>query len=157
MAPDSLYCGKRRKSRAMTLTLVQQCPISNLSEIFSYTAKYSNFMFLDRFFLSYLTKKHRNTHTQTHTDSDENSGTYRYLCFAKTQLLIYESLFKRGEGLLSSRASVSACSVQVKCLSICIPRSLLESFWSSFTPLIVMLKITSTATNQHYIRFFWIK
>ena len=47
------------QSRAVTLTLAWQRPKSNLSEIFSYTTMYSNFMFLDR--LSYGAK---NTETQ---------------------------------------------------------------------------------------------
>ena len=48
-------------------------PLSNLSEIFSYTTTYSNFMFLIDYFLSYRAKTHTNTHTDahTHTDSDE--------------------------------------------------------------------------------------
>ena len=49
---DLIVCiavnGEKFQSRAMTLTLVRQCPISNLSEIFSYTTTtYSNFMFID--------------------------------------------------------------------------------------------------------------
>ena len=35
------------RSHAVTLTLVQQCPISIFTEIFSYTTMYSNLMFLD--------------------------------------------------------------------------------------------------------------
>ena len=31
IGPDSLYCGKRRKQPTMTLTLIAQCPMSNLS------------------------------------------------------------------------------------------------------------------------------
>ena len=37
--------GEKFRSRTVTLTLVQQCPLSNLSEIFSYTKMCSNFMF----------------------------------------------------------------------------------------------------------------
>ena len=145
--------GEKFQSRAMTLTLVQQCPISNLSEIFSYTVKCSDFMFLDRFMLLdqllfellVSCKKYRNTETWKHRN---NHTQTLYLCFVKTQLLIYQSLLKRGKSLLSSRASVSACSVQVKCLSICIPRNLLESFCSSFIPLIVMLNIRAHLHRQ---------
>ena len=39
--------GEKFKSGAMTLTLVRECPISNLSELFSYTTMNLNFMFLD--------------------------------------------------------------------------------------------------------------
>ena len=35
------------QSRAVTLTFVRQCPILNLSELFSFTTMYLNFMFLD--------------------------------------------------------------------------------------------------------------
>ena len=41
--------GEKFQSRAMTLTLVRQCPVSNLSELFSFTTMSLNFMFLDRF------------------------------------------------------------------------------------------------------------
>ena len=62
--------------RSHTLTLVRQCPISNLSESFSYTTIYLNFMFLDQCLLELSCKKtHGNTHTHTdaHKDSDECS------------------------------------------------------------------------------------
>ena len=71
--------GEKFQSRAMTLTLVRQCPISNLSEIFSYTTMYLNFMFIDRLLFELScknteTQKHRNTENgNTHTDSDEYS------------------------------------------------------------------------------------
>ena len=39
------------------MTLDQQCPTSNLSELFSYTTMY----------LSYRAKIHTHTHTETHT------------------------------------------------------------------------------------------
>ena len=73
--------GEKIQSHAVTLTLVRQCPISNFSEIFSYTTMCSNFMFLDRLLLSYRAKTHTHTnthmdahtHTHTHTDSDEYS------------------------------------------------------------------------------------
>ena len=62
--------GEKFPSRTMTLTLVRQFPIGNLSELFAYTTTYFNFMFLDKFFLSYHAKTHTHTHTHTHTDSD---------------------------------------------------------------------------------------
>ena len=55
--------GEKFKSRA--LTLVQKCPISNLSKLFSYTTRYLNFMFLDRSY--YHTKTHTHTKTLTGT------------------------------------------------------------------------------------------
>ena len=53
IGPDILYCGEWRKisSPIVTLTLIRLCPFSNLSEIFSYTTMYSNFMFVDPLFL----------------------------------------------------------------------------------------------------------
>ena len=79
---DLIVCiavkGEKFQSRAVTLTLVRQCPISNLSELFSYTTMYLNFMLLDQFRFELSCK---NTHTyintqthtyrQTHRDSDE--------------------------------------------------------------------------------------
>ena len=55
----------------MSLTLVPRCPISNLSEVFSYNTMYLTFMFLDQFLFELLCK---NTHTlyrhkETHTDA----------------------------------------------------------------------------------------
>ena len=66
--------GEKFQSCVMTLNLVRQCPISNLSELFSYITTYLNFMFLDRFFLV-IVQKHGNTHTHmdAHKDSDEYS------------------------------------------------------------------------------------
>ena len=55
--------GEKFQSHEMTLTLVRQCPISNLSEIFSYTTMYSNFMFIDRLLFELSCK---NTETQKH-------------------------------------------------------------------------------------------
>ena len=59
--------GAKFQSHAVTLTLVQQCPISNLSELCSYTAMYSNFMFLNQCHFELSCKNtHINTHTNTH-------------------------------------------------------------------------------------------
>ena len=59
--------GEKFQSRAMTLTLVRQCP-SSLSELFLYTTMYLNFMFLDQFLFDLTCKnKHANKHTQKHT------------------------------------------------------------------------------------------
>ena len=66
--------GEKFQSRAVTLTLVWQCPISNLPEILSYTTMYSNFMLLDRLLFELLcknTETHTRTHTHTHTHSEE--------------------------------------------------------------------------------------
>ena len=76
LGPDSLYCGKWRKFQSPTVTLIRQCPLSNLSEIFSYTTRYSNFMFLSRLLFELSCK---NKHTHTHTDS----GEYSIVAFCK--------------------------------------------------------------------------
>ena len=65
------------------LTLVRQCPISNLSEIFSYTMMYSNFMFIDRL-LFQLSCKNMETPKHTHTDSDE----YIMVAFCKNAAIM---------------------------------------------------------------------
>ena len=69
---DLIVCiavnGEKFQSRAMTLTLVWRCPISNLSKIFSYTMMYSNFTFIYQLLFELSCKntetprKHGNTH-----------------------------------------------------------------------------------------------
>ena len=60
---DLIVCiavnGEKFQSRAMTLTLVRRCPVSNLSEIFSY----KNFVFIYRLLFEL---SHKNTETQKH-------------------------------------------------------------------------------------------
>ena len=53
------------QSQAMTLTLVRQCPISKMYELFLYTTKYFNFMLLDRFLFE-LSCKNTETWKNTH-------------------------------------------------------------------------------------------
>ena len=50
------------QSHSVTLTLVRQCRISNLSELLSYTTIYSNFTFVDQLLFELLCE---NTHTYT--------------------------------------------------------------------------------------------
>ena len=57
--------GENFHSRTMTLTLVRRCPIS-MSELFSYTIMYLNFIFLHQFLFQLSCK---NTHTKTHTQT----------------------------------------------------------------------------------------
>ena len=70
--------GEKFRSGTVTLILVRQCPISNLSEIFLYTTC-SDFIFLDQFFLSYRAKthshKHERTQTQMHTHTETLTST----------------------------------------------------------------------------------
>ena len=66
---DLTFCialnGEKFCSGTVTLTLVRQCPMSNLSEIFLYTTC-SDFMFLDQLFLSYCAETHTNMNTHKH-------------------------------------------------------------------------------------------
>ena len=55
---DLIVCitvnGEKFQRHAMTLTLVGQCPILNLSELFSYATMCINFMFLDELLFEFL-------------------------------------------------------------------------------------------------------
>ena len=91
---DLIVCipvnGEKYQSRAVTLTLIQQCPLSNLSEIFSYTTMYYNFMFLDQLYFELLCKKHTCTRMHTHKDSEE----YSIVAFCKnTNIIIVGYIF----------------------------------------------------------------
>ena len=88
---DLIVCiavnGEKFQSRAMTLTLVRRCPISNFSKIFSCTTIYSNFMIIDILLFELPcknteTQKHGNT--ETHTDSDK----YSIIAFSKNATII---------------------------------------------------------------------
>ena len=78
MGLDSLYCGKW--SHAVTLTLIGQCPMSNSSELFSYTTICLSFKSIEPLFFELSctqterqTDGQTDTHTDTHTDGDEYS------------------------------------------------------------------------------------
>ena len=59
---------KKIQSYVMTLTLIRQCSMLNLSEEFPYTIKYySNFKILDPLFFE-LSRLHSHTQTHRHTD-----------------------------------------------------------------------------------------
>ena len=68
---DLIVCivvnGEKFQSPTMTLTLIRQCPLSNLYEIFSYTTMCFSFMFLHQLLLSYRAKTHTHKHTHTQT------------------------------------------------------------------------------------------
>ena len=62
--------GEKFRSHAVTFTLVRQCPILNLSDIFSYTIISSIFMFFDRLLFELLCKNmETHTHAQTLTST----------------------------------------------------------------------------------------
>ena len=60
---DLTVCIAVNREKIQSVTVIQ-CPISNLSELFSYT-KYLNFMFLDQF--PFFAKNPPHTETHTHT------------------------------------------------------------------------------------------
>ena len=70
---DLIVCiavnGEKFQSCTVTLTLVPQCPIWNLSKIFSYTCitMCSNFMFIDQLLFELSCKHQNHTHARTHT------------------------------------------------------------------------------------------
>ena len=65
--------GEQFQSRAMTLTLIEQYPMSNSSELFSYTTICSNFKLTDPLLLRYHVQRQRNTCTSRHIDGHEYS------------------------------------------------------------------------------------
>ena len=71
--------GEKFQSHALTLTLIGQCPMSNSSELFSYTTICSSFKSTEPLFFELsCTQTHRQTdrrtdgrtHRQTHTQTD---------------------------------------------------------------------------------------
>ena len=56
--------GEKFQSHAVTLTLIGKCPMSNSSELFSYTTICSSFKSIEPLFFSYPV--HRQTDRQTH-------------------------------------------------------------------------------------------
>ena len=68
-----------------TITSVWQGPISNFSELFSYSTMYLNFMFLDQLLFDLScknpnphTRKHTHTRTDTHTHTHTNKHTHAH-------------------------------------------------------------------------------
>ena len=63
--------GEKFQSHAMTLTLIEQCPMSNSSELFSNTTICSSFKWIEpSFFELSCTQTHTQTDRQTHTQTD---------------------------------------------------------------------------------------
>ena len=90
---DLIVCivvnGEKFQSPTVTLNLIRQCPLSNLSEIVLYTTRYSNFMFLHGLLFDFIVQKHTQTHTHTQRDSDE----YSMVAFCKiaTTIIGYQA------------------------------------------------------------------
>ena len=64
--------GEKFQSHAMTLTLIGQCPMSNLSELFSYTTICSSFKSFEQLFFE-LSCTQSDRQTDRHTDKHEYS------------------------------------------------------------------------------------
>ena len=69
--------GEKFQSNAVTLTLIRQCPMSNSSELFSYTTKCSSFKSIEPLFFELsCTQTDRQTDTHTHTDRHTDGHEY---------------------------------------------------------------------------------
>ena len=84
----------------VTLTLIGRSPISNSSELFSCTTKYSNFVFLNRFLFELSCK---NIHTHTNTDTltligqcpiSNSSELFPYAATCSSSKLIHQLFFE---------------------------------------------------------------
>ena len=64
--------GEKFQSHAVTLTLIGQCPMSNSSELFSYTIVCSSFTSIEPLFFE-LSCTQTDRQTDRHTDNDEYS------------------------------------------------------------------------------------
>ena len=80
-------------SHTVTLTLIGQCPMSNSSELFSYTTICLSFKWIEPLFFELSctqTDTHTHTHTHTHTDRQTDRHTdndeYSIVAVDKPQL-----------------------------------------------------------------------
>ena len=64
--------GEKFQSHDVTLTLIGQCPMSNLSELFSYTTICSSFKSIEPLFLI-IVYTDRQTDTQTDTQTETST------------------------------------------------------------------------------------
>ena len=70
--------GEKFQSHTVTLTLIRQCPISNWSELFSYTTVCSSFKSIEPLFFELSctqTDRQTDTHTHRQTDTRTNMST----------------------------------------------------------------------------------
>ena len=79
--------GEKFQSHAVTLTLIGHCPMSNSSELFSYTTICSSFKSIEPLFFE-LSCTQTDTHTQTdrHTDRHTDGDEYSIVAVDKPQL-----------------------------------------------------------------------
>ena len=81
--------GEKFQSHAMTLTLIGQCPMSNSSELFSYTTICSSFKSIEPLFFELsCTQTDRQTDRQTDTQTDRHTegDEYSIVAVDKPQL-----------------------------------------------------------------------
>ena len=68
--------GEKIQSRAVTLTLIGQCPMLNSSELFSYTTICSSFKWIEPLFVELsCTQTDRHTHRHAYTQKDKSTLT----------------------------------------------------------------------------------
>ena len=73
--------GEKFQSHAMTLTLIRQCPMSNLSELFSYTTICSSLQLIEPLFFELSctqTLTHRQTHRHQDRKTDRHANGHEY-------------------------------------------------------------------------------
>ena len=88
--------GEKFQSQAVTLTLIGQCPMSNSSELFSYTTICSSFKWIEPLFYE-LSCTETDTHTQTPKQTDRYQDTQMdtsilYLRLNKTATIKMENI-----------------------------------------------------------------
>ena len=67
--------GEKFQSHAVTLTLIGQCPMSNLSELFHIQQYVQVSNGLNHYFLCYRVHRHTDTHTERQTDTKTHRRT----------------------------------------------------------------------------------
>ena len=116
--------GEKFQIQAATLILARQCPISNLSELFSYTTTYLNFMFLDQFLFD-LSCKNTETQkhgiTEKHTDSDEyKKHNLQMMVLSFYIFYIIIVVFLQNAPIEYSSESVCVCVHASVCVCVCV-------------------------------------
>ena len=69
--------GEKFQSHTVTFTLIEQCQMSNSSELFSYTTICSSFKWIEPLFLSYCVHRHTDRHEYSIAAVDKQN--YRVL------------------------------------------------------------------------------
>ena len=72
--------GEKSQSHTVILTLIGQCPISNSSELFSYTKKYSCFKLIGLLFCELSCTQHTHADTQPRIHAETHAEGHEYFC-----------------------------------------------------------------------------